>query len=152
MIKKYDATIIHTGANDVSIHFLNEKFVYGDLKSAFGDGDKVTVEVKSRRKPRSLAANAYLHMCLQMIADETGNDLETVKSTVKALYAKKPLLNKDDEPIYDKETGEQAMYIQDTRDMSTTEAFEFTERVRMFAQEFRGLILPEPLQQIDLKI
>lgn len=50
------------------------------------------------------------------------------------------------------ETGEVAFYIQDTRDMSTTECYTFTENVRMFASDFCNLILPEPQQQIDLKL
>lgn len=151
-IRKYDGHIIHTGDKDVSIHFPNAAFVYADLASAFTDNEKVTVEIKSRRKPRNLAQNAYLHMCLQMIADETGNDLEAVKSTVKAMYAKKALLDKDGDVIYDPSTGEQAMYIQDTRDMSTIEAFEFTEKVRMFAIDFCNIILPLPEEQIKANV
>ncbi len=151
MVKKYDGIIVHTD-KDATIHFPREVFVYKDLKDSFESGAKVTVEVKTRRKPRNLDQNAYLHMCLQMIADETGNSLEVVKTTVKAMYAKKPMLDKDDEPIYDKNTGEPAMYIQDTRDMSTTECFTFTENVRMFAIDFCGLVLPDPLQQIDLNL
>lgn len=150
-LRKYDGHIIHIGKDDVSISFPNERYVYKDLRDSFDNGAKVTIEFKSRRKPRNLPQNAYLHLCLQMIADETGNDLEAVKTTVKAMYAKKPLLDKEGEPIYDKNTGEQAMYIQDTRDMSTVECFEFTEKVRIFSQDFCGLILPEPEQQINLK-
>lgn len=148
-VRKYDAFIVHTGA-DCTIHFANPKWVYGDLKEAFSDNSKVSVEIKGRSKPRNLPQNAYLHLCLNMIADETGNALEVVKSTCKAMYAKKPLLNKDGDEIYDK-NGEVAYYIQDTRDMSTTECFEFTEKVRMFALDFCGLVLPLPGEQIDLK-
>ena len=57
--RSYDATIIHTGERDVSIHFANEGYVYADLNSAFKDQEKVTVEIKSRRKPRSLAQNDF---------------------------------------------------------------------------------------------
>ncbi|MCW3111296.1 MAG: hypothetical protein JWQ09_5802 [Segetibacter sp.] len=149
--RTYDAHIIHTGI-DATLHFPAEKFVFTDLKSAFGDNEKVTVEIKTRKKPRNLPQNAYLHMSLQMIADETGNSLESVKSTVKAMFAKKPLLDKDGEPIYDTNTGEQACYIQDTRDMSTQECFEFTEQVRMFALDFCGIILPLPDENIKLNL
>lgn len=150
MNKKYDAFIVHT-ADDCILHFNNETYVYRDLKEAFKDGTKVTVEIKSRRKPRSLDQNAYLHLCLGMIADETGNSLDRVKLTLKAMYAKKPMLDKEGDPIYDKASGETVMYIQDTSDMNTLEAFEFTENVRMFAQDFCNLILPLPDEQIDLK-
>lgn len=149
MNRKYDGIIIHTG-DDCTVHFPNEGYVYADLKSVFADQAKITVEIKSRRKPRNLDQNAYLHVCLGLIADETGNDLDTVKNTVKAMYAKQPLLDKNGDQIYDKVTSEAAYYIQDTRDMSTTECFEFTERVRMFAQDFCGMVLPLPDEQIDI--
>lgn len=149
MTKKYDAIITHTG-DDATIHFPREVFVYRDLKEAFSDGSKVTVEIKSRRKPRSLPQNAYLHIILQMIADETGNSLEVIKSTLKAMYAKKTLLDKDGEPIYDKATGEVVSYIQDTKDMSTVEAMIFTEKVRMFAQDFCGMSIPSPGDNLEM--
>lgn len=149
MNKKYDGIIIHTG-EDCTIHFPNETYVYADLKHAFPDQAKITIEIKSRRKPRNLEQNAYLHLCLGMIADETGNTLDVVKNTVKAMYAKKALLDKNDEQIFDPSSGEAAYYIQDTRDMSTKECFEFTEKVRMFAQDFCGIVLPLPDEQIDI--
>lgn len=147
-IRKYDCIIVHTGEKDISFHFPNERYVYNDLHDAFHDQSKCTMEIKSRRKPRNLPQNAYLHLCLQMIADETGNDLEVVKTTVKAMYAKKPLLDKEGEPIYDKNTGEQAMYIQDTRDMSSVEFMNFTTQVHLFAQEFLNMRLPLPNETI----
>lgn len=147
---KYDGYIIHTG-EDSTIHYPNETFVYKDLKRAFADNAKVTIEIKPRRKPRNLDQNAYLHLCIGMIADETGNSLESVKTTLKAMYAKKPLLDKDGHEIFDKNSGEVAFYIQDTRDMSTTECFDFTEKVRMFAQDFCNMVLPLPDEQIDIK-
>jgi len=150
-VRTFDAFIDHTGETDCSISFINEKNCYSELRRSFDNHAKVTIEIKSRRKPRNLDQNAYLHLCLQMIADDTGNSLDQVKTTLKALYAKKPLL-KDGEPIYDNKTGEQAMYIQDTRDMSTLECFEFTENVRMFAIDFLGFVIPEPQKQIKMKI
>jgi hypothetical protein len=147
--RKFDAFVVHTD-DDATLHYNNENFVFKELKSAFEDGSKVTVEVKTRRKPRSLPANAYLHLCLGMIADETGNSLEVIKITLKGMYAKKPLLDKEGEPMYDKATGEAVMYIQDTSDMSSIEAFEFTEKVRMFAMDFCGMILPLPEENIKL--
>lgn len=150
-IKKFDARIVHTG-DDCSIHYPNDTYVYRELKAAFEDGSKVTVEIKSRRKPRSLPQNNYLHMALQMIADETGNSLDAVKTTLKAMYAKKPLLDKEGEPIYNKDTGEQAMYVQDTRDMSTVEAMAFTENIRLFGIEFCNLVIPLPEENIKLNL
>lgn len=148
-IRKYDGTIVHTG-KDCTISFANEAFVYGDLKNAFTDGAKVTVEIKSRRKARSIDQNAYMHMAFQIIADETGNSADVVKNTMKALYAKKPMLDKDGNEIFNKVTGEQAMYIQDTRDMSTIENMEFMDNVRLFAAEFLGCDIPLPDQNLKI--
>lgn len=150
-IRTYDCIIIHTG-EDATIHFPNEKFIWRDLKEAFKDGEKGTVEIKSRRKPRSLSQNNYLHMCLQMIADETGNSLEDVKTTLKLMYAKKPLLDKEGEPICDVESGEVAYTIQNTRDMSTVDAMGFTENVRVFARDFLMMELPLPEENIKLNL
>lgn len=149
--RRYDARIVHT-ADDCTIHFNNEGYCYKDLKESFGDGSKITVEIKSRRKPRSLPQNAYLHMVLQMIADETGNSLEVIKTTLKAMYAKKPLLDKEGEPIYDKSTGEAVSYIQDTSDMSTIEAMEFTDNVRMFAMDYCGINIQLPEENIKFNL
>jgi hypothetical protein len=150
MARTYNGRVVHTGT-DCSLMFDNEAFVYADLKAAFADQAKVTVEIKSRRKPRSLSQNAYLHLCLNMIADETGNSLEVIKTTLKAMYCKKPLLDREGEPIIDKATGEVVHYIQDTSDMDTFEASQFTENVRMFAIDFCGMTIPDPDQNIELR-
>lgn len=144
-VRNYDA-IIENG----NFAFIHKTYVLRDIAESFEEKDKVTIMIKSRRKPRSLKQNAYMHQCMQMIADETGNSLERVKSTLKAMYAKKPLLDKEGEHIHDPETGEIVFYIQDTSDMSTLEAFEFTENVRMFAQDFCNLYVPLPDENIPL--
>ena len=149
--RTFDAVVVHS-AQDATLHFTNEAHCFKELMLAFKDGAKVSVTIKSRRKPRSLSQNNYLHMCLQMIADETGNSLESVKMTLKAMYAKKPLLDKEGEPIADVESGEIAYTIQDTRDMNTIEAMEFTENVRMFARDFCMMELPLPDQNIKLNL
>lgn len=149
--KSYDAIIIHTG-DDCTIHFPNEAYVLADIKKFFKDQERVTIEVKSRKKIRSLDQNAYLHLALQMIADETGNSLEAVKTTLKALYAKQPLLDRNGDPIVDKSSGEVAHYIQDTRDMSQIEMIEFIDNIRIFAIDFCGFVLPEANEQLNIKL
>ena len=151
MIRTFDCVIVHT-ADDATIHMNNEAYCYRELRNAFKHGAKCTIEIKSRRKPRSLAQNAYMHMAFQMMADDTGNDLEQIKTTMKVMYAKKPLLDKHGEQIYNKETGEQAFYIQDTRDMNTLEMTEFMDKVRLFSQEFLNITIPLPEQNIKLNL
>jgi hypothetical protein len=150
MKRTFDAIIKHTDES-ITLIYPNESYVMAELKRVFPDGHKLTVEYKSRRKPRSLSQNAYFHMVLGLIADECGQDLDAVKSTVKTMYAKKPLLDKEGEPIYDKATGEQAMYIQDTSDMDTIEMTELVDKTRMFALDFFGMDIPLPSENIELK-
>lgn len=56
--RTYDGIIKHTETGS-AIEFVNPGYVYRDLKDAFDDGVKVTVEIKSRRKPRSLKQNNF---------------------------------------------------------------------------------------------
>lgn len=149
--RTFDARIVHT-ADDCSIMFTNETYVYQEIKLAFGDGDKVSVEIKSRRKPRSLKHNSLFHAYCGIIADETGNSLEAVKSTLKAIYCKKPFVDIHGDEIYNKDTGELLTYVQDTSDMSTIEMATLTEQTRMFALEWFGIDLPLPEEQIPFNL
>lgn len=151
MNKKYDAVIVHTG-DDCSIYFARETWVYRDLKDIFEDYSKVTVEIKSRRKPRSLPQNKLFHAYCGIIAEETGNSLEVVKSTLKVMFCKKPMLDGDENEIVNRESGEVLYYIQDTRDMSTVEMAGLTENTRLFAAEWFGIILPLPEENIKLNL
>jgi hypothetical protein len=150
MIKTYDALISHT-ETDCSINFVSERWVYSNLKESFSDNSKVTVEVKSRRKPRSLPQNGLFHAYCGIIADETGNSLDRVKSTLKGIYCKKPFKDKNGDEVYNPETGEVLTYIQNTADMDTIEMATLTEQTRMFALEWFGIVCPLPEEQIPFK-
>lgn len=150
-VRTYDAQIVYTG-DDCTLHFPQERYVYGNLKESFKDGERVIVTIQPRKKKRSLSQNSYLHMLLQMIADETGNSLEVIKTTIKAMYAKKELTDKHGDPLIDENTGEAAYYIQETSDMSVEEMMLLTENVKEFARDFLGMVLPEPSEQLPLKI
>ena len=58
-VRKYDAIIKYIGKSGCAIDFVNTGYVQGDLKDAFADGSRVTVEIKSRRKTRSLPQNNF---------------------------------------------------------------------------------------------
>lgn len=151
MKRSYDATIIHTGENDVSIHFNNEKFVYGDLKLAFGDGDKVTVSISSRRKPRSLKQNSVLHWYINEIAEETGMGADDIKEVLRHKFLSVDAKDKNGEIMADKSTGEVLKLYRSTTDLSTIEFNEFTENIRLWANYFLGLQLPLPNEETELK-
>jgi hypothetical protein len=114
------------------------------------DGDYL-ITIDKLRKKRSNSANSLFHVYCQEIADETGQDMETVKATVKQMYARKPMLDANGEHVVDKETGDVAMYVQDTRDMNSLEMYELTENTRLFAMDFFGIVLKLPEEQTELK-
>ncbi len=148
-VRSFDAKINGMAADFFT--FPNQDYVAKELINAFSFDEKVTVTVKTRRKPRSLAQNSLFHAYCGIIADETGNSLESVKSTLKMIYAQKPMLDKEGEVIYNKDTGEQLNYIQDTSSMNTEEMFILTENTRAFALEWFGMNLPLPDEQETLK-
>lgn len=150
MKRKSLARIDLSDPSKPKLDFNSLKSFQNDIKD-FKHDQRVWVTLETYYKTRTSAQNSLFHVYCQEIADETGQDLDTVKATVKAMYAQKPLLDKDGEPIVNKATGDVAMYIQDTRDMNTVEMATLTEHVRMFALEFFGIVLTLPEEQMQLK-
>jgi hypothetical protein len=85
-----------------------------------------------------------------IIASESGNTLETVKSVLKRLFLTRDVLDKDGDPVVNPKTGEVLTYVQDTSALSTVEMMEFTEQIRLWAMDF-DIYLPLPDEQIDFK-
>ena len=54
----------------------------GLYMDALKSGKGFIVEVKKKHRPRSLAQNSYLHVCLQYFASEFGYDEEYVKYNI----------------------------------------------------------------------
>jgi len=148
--RSYDCKIMH-GKEVCVLNFVNSKYVYRDLMDTFKDGDKVTVEVKSRRKPRSLSQNSVLHWYLQEIVDETGMSLNEIKEAMRHLFLSVDMVNKEGEIVSDKRTGEVIKVYRSTADLSTVEFNEFTENIRLWANDFLGLQLPLPNEEVELR-
>lgn len=91
------------------------------------------ITVEPYRKKRSLNQNAYLHMILGVIANETGNSIEDVKEFYKYQYlGTKPIL-----------VGEIDCFVsRSTTELSTKEMADFTEKIIAHAQTELGIILP----------
>jgi len=147
MTRSYDARIVHVSDDDVSICFANDRYVYRNLRESFKDGDRVTVEIKTRRKPRSLKQNSVLHWYINEIADETGIEPDDVKELLRHKYLAVDITDKDGEIIADKETGEVLRRYRSTTELSTVEFNEFTEKIRLWANDFLNLQLPLPDEQ-----
>jgi hypothetical protein len=148
--RKYDATIIHTGA-DCTINFNNENYVYKDLKEAFGDQAKITVSIQTRRKPRSLKQNSVLHWYINEIAQETGMSPDDVKDVLRHKFLSEDIVDRSGEIMADKSTGEVLKRYKSTTELSTVEFMEFTEQIRLWANDFLGLHLPLPNEDVELK-
>jgi len=136
--------------NNPKIDLVSKGSFQADLKD-FKDGQRVWLEVSTYYRQRTTAQNSLFHVYCQEIANDTGQDLETVKSTIKTKYAQKAMVDSDGNEIVDPNTGDVAMYVQDTKDMNTVEMATLTENTRMFALEFFGIHLPLPEEQTELK-
>lgn len=148
--RKYDAIITHTG-DDATIHFPRETFVYRDLKEAFSDGSKVTVTIATRYNKRSTRQNSVLHWYLNEIADETGMEQDAIKEILRHKFLSVDAVDKNGEIMADKSTGEVLKTYRSTADLSTVEFNEFTEKIRLWANDFLNLQLPLPNEDIELK-
>lgn len=139
--------------------FVIEKLSNGDIKGGLAIKRAVdelstgrwVFTLKRYIKQRTPAQNSLIHMYFNIIADETGNDLATVKSILKKQFLTTDLKDAMDDIICNPKTGEPLTYVRDTSDLNTIEMAEFTEKVRIFAQDF-GIILPLPEDQIRLKV
>jgi len=154
MTATFDAVIKHhvteTGRTNGYISFINPVYVDLSIAERFRHLEKVTVQIKTRRKARSLVQNRLCHAYFGIIASESGNTLETVKSVLKRLFLTRDVLDKDGDPVVNPKTGEVLTYVQDTSALSTVEMMEFTEQIRLWAMDF-DIYLPLPDEQIDFK-
>lgn len=106
------------------------------------DNDKPLwhVVIKPYRKNRSLDQNNLLHMWIQEIANQTGNDLETVKEYLRAKFLS-PVFKEWKDPFSDEVSILQcprSTTTLDTREMTT-----FLNQIEQFALE-NGCVLSNP--------
>ena len=96
------------------------------------------VEIKVFRKCRSLSQNALFYLWLRCIAEETGNDIETLHDhfCIKFLG------------WYESEVmGDYHRKIPRTRDLDTKQFTEFLEEIRMDMMHNQNIYLPLPDDQ-----
>lgn len=149
MKRKQIARIDLSDPNSPKLKY-DAKLMKEDLK-AFKGGERVTITIERYYRKRTLQQNNLFHLYCGAIADDTGQDLEDVKSTVKLLYARKLVLDKDGNEMFNIETGEVLEYVQDTSKMNTVEMADLTEKTRMFALEYFNIHLELPDEQVELR-
>lgn len=101
------------------------------------------VEVKKKNRPRTLAQNSYLHVCLSYFASEFGYDKEYVKYNIF-----KQLVNQE---IFARQRvnkrGQLTTYWRSTSDLDTKELTDAIEKFRNYAAMVAGLYIPEPNEE-----
>lgn len=150
MRRTFDGFVIHT-ADDCTIHFPAEKWVYSELRKAFADGDKVTVQISTRHKQRSIKQNNLLHAYIGILADEFGYDLDTMKELIRLKWLKEPVCDLNGDEMVDTTTGEIMFRLRSTTELTTLEMAELTEEIRIWAIQGWNVILPLPEEQQELK-
>lgn len=106
------------------------------------------IELKEKRKIRSLSQNNYLHLILSWFALEMGETLE---------YTKREIFKKEVNPdlfqfeFVNRKTGEIREDLKSTALLDTKELTTAIERFRNFASKNLGIYLPEPSDLVNLR-
>ena len=150
-MQKRNLAIINLSDPDKpKLDFVSKKSFLSDLKD-FTHKDRVWIVVEKYYAKRSLRQNNLLHLYLSEIAKETGMQLEPIKDALKKKFLTVPLTTNDGEIIADKSSGEVLERVKGTSELTVTEFMEFTDNVRVWGEEFLGLHLPLPEEQVELK-
>ena len=112
-----------------------------DYLQIFQEGDLAEVVIRKHKKQRSNSQNRYMHYVFNLIADETGNDMEDIKVAMKQKY-----LGYEEKII----AGEIVKKLKSTTELNTTDQEEFMDKVRHFWLDFIGLMIPLP-NEVDLE-
>lgn len=130
---------------------LNEKDAMNDDLAKRKHGQRVWITIENYYRKRTVSQNNVLHWYLQEIADETGHEPDWLKEFFAKKYLTVNLVDNDQEIQVDLETGEILTRVRSTTELNTVEFNEYTEKIRMYANEFFNLQLPLPNEEKELK-
>ena len=117
---------------DGKIEFYGSQKLYLNNWVQTLEGKRIVLTVKQWHPQRTLPQNAYLHaVVFGTIAKETGNSIETVKDTLKDMFA-----SKTDEKGF--------KHIEKTSKMSTARMVDFIETVCRWASVEMNIYVPPP--------
>ena len=109
------------------------------------------VELTDKRR-RSLQQNRFLHICIGVVAMETGNSLEVIKQEIYKKRVNPDLfVEEKDDPTFGRITT-----LRSSRDLNKEEMSLSIDRFRKFAEE-NGIYIPSPdeealLAQLEYEI
>jgi len=149
MKRKQLARIDLSNPDKPKIIFNSTKAFKEDL-TAFKDGAKIWVEVRTYSPQRSLSQNSYLHVIFGIIADEIGIELEEAKWLLKEKFLRVPLTDKHGNEVHEK--GDIQFRVKDTSELSKTDMISFIDQIYRWSLEFLNVDLPKPLEQQELPI
>lgn len=132
---------------------MNESGCLTDFMEQLDHGQRVWVTIEKYYRKRTNDQNSVLHWYLQEIADETGYERDWLKGFFADKYLKVDLLHAETgEILCDPETSEVLTRVRSTTELNTVEFNEYTEKIRMYANDFFNLQLPLPDQNAKLKL
>lgn len=99
---------------------------------------KCIIELKEKKKARTLSQNAYLHVCITLFAIESGNHLEDAKQLLKRACHFMHTFDGD------------KIKTKLTRDMDSQQLTDFIEWIRTFSA-MQGNYIPTPDEYIQNK-
>ena len=99
---------------------------------------KCIIELKEKKKERTVSQNAYLHVCITLFAIESGDNLEDAKQLLKRSCHFMHTFDGD------------KIKTKLTRDLNTQELTDFIEWIRTFSA-MQGNYIPTPDEYIQNK-
>jgi hypothetical protein len=100
-------------------------------------GKRVELSIRPETKQRSNNQNAYYWgVVVKMIADEIGEDTETVHELLKDKFNRSEIIIKGNPETVSKSTTE----------LSTEEFNQYIEKIQIWAANFLGITIPDPNQ------
>ncbi len=132
------------------LHIDNPDWWSGEL-ARFAPDTAVVVTIKKWYKKRSLKQNSVLHWYINAISDETGQSVDTIKEVLRHKFLSEDIVDRNGEIMADRSSGEVLKRYKSTTELSTMQFNEFTENIRLWANDFLGLQLPLPNEAVELK-
>lgn len=120
-----------------------------DLKSF--EGERILLKVSKYKRSRTNKQNSVLHWYISEISEETGMATETIKEVLKMKFLTETAIDSSGNILVDEQSGEVLRFVKSTTDLTTIQFNEFTENIRIWANEFLGLQLPLPNEESELK-
>jgi hypothetical protein len=128
--------------------FISERLTFDKYISSLKEG-YYTVELKPRKKQRSIFQNAYYWgVVVPLVCDglrDMGNDVQ-VEETHEFLKGRFCFTE-----VVCESTGEVLKVPKSTANLSTVDFMAYLSEIQRFASEYLGVVIPEPNEQVSIQ-